>query len=72
MYSMNLSHCAMAAIGHPLDNPEVWLCQTCRFNELRVYLLVDQRREARDCWHKIVTFPRTTDCSRYEREPGAD
>lgn len=48
------------------------LCPTCRWNELRRYLLAGVPTEGRGCAHHIVSFPAARTCDRYEREPGAD
>jgi hypothetical protein len=48
------------------------LCATCRFNELRRYILAGKPAEARGCQHHYVIFPTATDCRSYQREPGAD
>jgi hypothetical protein len=48
------------------------LCTSCRFNELRNYLIVGKPAESRGCWHHISIFPKATTCPRYERAPGTD
>jgi hypothetical protein len=47
-------------------------CNTCRFDEIRRYVLAGRRAESRGCWHHIVAFPAARECLRYEREPGSD
>jgi len=47
-------------------------CPTCRFDEIRRYILAGRHAESRGCWHHIVTFPAARQCERYEREPGSD
>jgi len=47
-------------------------CPTCRFDEIRRFMLAGRRAESRGCWHHIVTFPAARECARYEREPGSD
>lgn len=47
-------------------------CGTCRFNELRHYLLAGKPTESRGCSHHIVSFPHVTNCPSYQREPGSD
>ena len=47
-------------------------CPTCRFDEIRRFVLAGRRAESRGCWHHIVTFPAARQCERYEREPGSD
>jgi hypothetical protein len=53
-----------------LDHPAA--CTTCRFDEIRRFVLAARRAESRGCWHHIVAFPAARECSRYEREPGSD
>jgi hypothetical protein len=48
------------------------LCPTCRFNELRRFIMVNVPMEDRGCFHHYVIFPNAKDCERYEREPGTD
>jgi len=47
-------------------------CASCRFNELRRFILADKPTEDRGCSHHYPIFPTATDCPRFEREPGAD
>ena len=53
-----------------LDHPAA--CTTCRFDEIRRFILAGRHAESRGCWHHIVAFPAARECSRYEREPGSD
>jgi len=53
-----------------LDHPAA--CTTCRFDEIRRFILAGRRAESRGCWHHIVAFPAARECERYEREPGSD
>lgn len=47
-------------------------CPSCRFNELRRYLLAGKPTESRGCSRHIVSFPNVMKCDLYEREPGSD
>ncbi len=48
------------------------LCASCRFNELRRFIMVKDWAEDRGCWHHLQMFPNAQHCERYEREPGTD
>ena len=48
------------------------ICRSCRFDEIRRFVLAGRRAESRGCWHHIVTFPAARQCVRYERDPGSD
>jgi hypothetical protein len=48
------------------------LCPTCRFNELRRFIMAGKWAEDRGCAHHYVIFPDAQDCQRHEREPGTD
>lgn len=48
------------------------LCPTCRFNELRRYLMRGVPTESRGCEKQIASFPKAEHCQFYEREPGVD
>ena len=62
-------HCVHGPTGHLLDKS---LCQWCRFNEIRYFIMVSTPTEGRGCYHHLAGFPVKLHCARYEREPGTD
>ena len=48
------------------------LCRTCRFWEIRRYLMRGRWQESTGCHKHIMHFPDATECRDYEREPGSD
>jgi len=48
------------------------LCDSCRFNVWKRYILAGKPTQSMGCCKHIVGYPDDQQCRDYEREPGTD